>query len=174
VDKFNKISINPLYIFCLTCLLTFILMNYHVINHELPEHINKGKSNDLVIQIKYKHEIPVTYYLNQFNINKIEEILNKPRNRIINGTKYSINDKGVYSSEPMSAEDKISLNILIDLNSATLNDLVSLPGIGINTAENIINYRSKNGNFTNTGDLQKVYGIGVKKYYRIKKLITIE
>lgn len=149
-------------------------MNYHVINHELPEHVNKGKSKDLVIQIKYKDEFPVTYHLNQYNINKIEEILNIPKNQIINGTKYSINDKGDYFSEPISAEDKMSLNILIDLNSATLNDLVSLPGIGIKTAENIINYRSKNGNFTNTGDLQKVYGIGIKKYYRIKDFITIE
>jgi comEA protein len=62
----------------------------------------------------------------------------------------------------------------ININSADIELLKSIPGIGIKTASNIISYRNKVGNFNNVDDLLEVKGIGKKKLANIKKYIYIE
>jgi competence protein ComEA len=67
----------------------------------------------------------------------------------------------------------VTRQILINVNSATEAELCSLPGIGKKTAQAIIAYRKKHGNFTSKNDLIKVKGIGKSKLEKIKKLIKI-
>ena len=68
---------------------------------------------------------------------------------------------------------KISEDILISINSADLNQLSSLPGIGIKTAEKIIEYRNNNGSFNSLEELMNVKGIGKSKFNKIKEYITL-
>ncbi len=49
-----------------------------------------------------------------------------------------------------------------------------LPGIGKKTADAIIEYRTKNGNFTAVDDIAKVKGIGAKKLEKIKQYLVLE
>jgi len=51
--------------------------------------------------------------------------------------------------------------------------LDSLPGIGVITAQKIIDYRTINGAFKKIEDIKKVGGIGAKKYADIASKITI-
>lgn len=62
----------------------------------------------------------------------------------------------------------------ININKAGLNELTQLPGIGIKTAEKIIEYRNAKGRFKTPDELIEVKGIGEKKLEKIKKLIFIE
>jgi competence protein ComEA len=62
----------------------------------------------------------------------------------------------------------------IDLNSATIQELVQLKGIGEKYAERIIEYREKNGKFEKVDDLMNVKGIGQKKFDSIKDLVSVE
>lgn len=62
---------------------------------------------------------------------------------------------------------------VIDLNSATIEDIIKIPGIGKVTAKNIIEYREKNGPFNSLEDLLKVKGIGPKKLEQIKPYVTL-
>ncbi len=71
--------------------------------------------------------------------------------------------KGKVLTEPMAAEKKKVLSIPININSATLGDLDTLPGIGPKTAQSIITYREKNGSFKSEQELLNVPGIGRKK-----------
>ena len=66
-----------------------------------------------------------------------------------------------------------TISELININTATLIELDSLPGIGYSTASNIIEYRNTNGLFRAKEDIKLVNGIGDVIYEQIKDLITI-
>ncbi|MCD4796298.1 MAG: ComEA family DNA-binding protein [Candidatus Cloacimonetes bacterium] len=61
----------------------------------------------------------------------------------------------------------------ININTASLSELISLPGIGEKRAQKIISYREKAGNFKNKEDIKKVKGIGEAIYSKIKDIIKI-
>ncbi len=61
----------------------------------------------------------------------------------------------------------------VNLNTATAEQLESLPGVGPATAQAIIAWRSAHGRFTTVEELQEVDGIGPKTFARLKPLVTI-
>ncbi len=63
---------------------------------------------------------------------------------------------------------------LININTATLEQLQALPKVGTVTAQRIIEYRTKNGLFTRIEDIQKVSGIGDATYATLAPLITVK
>lgn len=62
---------------------------------------------------------------------------------------------------------------LVNINSAGIKQLVTLPRIGEKIAQRIIDFRKKHGKFKRIQDLMKVKGIGEKMFTRLKKLITV-
>ncbi len=61
----------------------------------------------------------------------------------------------------------------IALNSATLEQLERLPGVGPSMAARILAYRQQSGGFSKTEDLTLVTGIGPKKYAKIAPFVTL-
>ena len=62
----------------------------------------------------------------------------------------------------------------ININTATLNELLSLSGVGESTAEKIIEYRKENGRFKTIEEIKNVSGIGNLKYESIKDYICVQ
>lgn len=73
--------------------------------------------------------------------------------------------------EPANSEDKPIK--LVNINSATEAELMTLSGIGESKAKAIIAYRKENGNFQNISDITKVSGISDKIYEKLKDYITV-
>ena len=63
---------------------------------------------------------------------------------------------------------------IINLNTATKAELLSLSGIGESRAEAIIAYRETNGGFRKIEDLKKVDGIKEGIFQKIREQITVE
>jgi competence protein ComEA len=61
---------------------------------------------------------------------------------------------------------------LIDINTADLDELDTLPGIGPVTAQKIIDYREANGGFSDIEAILNVKGIGEVTFEEIRELIT--
>lgn len=61
----------------------------------------------------------------------------------------------------------------INLNTATAEQLSSLPGVGAKKAQAIVEYRTKMGKFKSVEDLTKVKGIGDKMLAKLRDLAEI-
>ena len=65
-------------------------------------------------------------------------------------------------------------NVMVNINTANVEELQKLPGIGEGTAQKIIAYRKEQGKFTNIEDIQNVSGIGTSKFDKIKNNICVK
>jgi competence protein ComEA len=62
---------------------------------------------------------------------------------------------------------------IVNLNTATVSQLATLPGIGETAAQRIVEYRDKNGGFKKVEELMNVKGIGEKSFLKLKPLVTL-
>ena len=72
-----------------------------------------------------------------------------------------------------SATSSASASAPVNLNTASVAQLETLPGIGKATAERILEYRQKNGSFKKVEDLMNVRGVGEKSFLKLKPLVTV-
>jgi competence protein ComEA len=61
----------------------------------------------------------------------------------------------------------------VNLNTATVDQLAELPGIGRAVAQRIVEYREKNGSFKKVEELMNVRGIGEKSFLKLTPLVTV-
>ena len=112
------------------------------------------------INLAYVLEDGVKIYIPNKKEKITEYIIESNGNNVIQeGNKTSNTEKG--------DSDKVNIN------TATQEELDSLPGIGPSTAQKIINYREENGLFKKIEDIQNVKGIGDSKYSDVKDKITV-
>ena len=69
--------------------------------------------------------------------------------------------------------ENIQNNTGLDLNTATLEQLMLLPGIGESLGQRIIDYRAEHNGFSSVDELKQVSGIGEKKFADIKPYVRV-
>ncbi|MBM6726102.1 ComEA family DNA-binding protein [Megamonas funiformis] len=83
----------------------------------------------------------------------------------VNNSNEQVNDTNSNSPNNNSSSN------LININTATKEDLDTLPGIGPATAQKIIDYRQEHGNFSSIEDIKNVKGIGEAKFNKMQDKI---
>ncbi|MFI9454486.1 ComEA family DNA-binding protein, partial [Amycolatopsis sp. NPDC052450] len=61
----------------------------------------------------------------------------------------------------------------LDLNTATAEQLDTLPGVGEVMAKRIVDWRSGHGGFTSVEQLREVEGIGESKIRKVRELVSV-
>ena len=77
------------------------------------------------------------------------------------------------SQDPPDVDQAAQTVFPININTASKEILMQLPGIGEVKAQAIIDYRNQNGPFTSLEQIQEVSGIGPATFDKLKELITI-
>ncbi len=86
-------------------------------------------------------------------------------------------DAGTDAAAPevnATPDDLTAQTVLVNLNTASEQELTTLPGIGPVTAKRIIRYREDHGPFRKADQLMQVKSIGEKKFEHIRQFITVE
>ena len=63
---------------------------------------------------------------------------------------------------------------LLNINTASTEELQTLPNIGVATAQRIVDYRTQHGNFASVDALQNVKGIGAKTLEKLRPFVDVE
>ena len=74
---------------------------------------------------------------------------------------------------PALAAAKPAPTAKVNLNTATVEQLTTLPGVGPGLAARIVEYRQKSGRFGSPQELMNVRGIGEKNFQKIEAWLTV-
>lgn len=83
-------------------------------------------------------------------------------------------DKAYISENNTSNKSEINNDNKININTADLSELDSLPGFGQVTAQKIIEYRQEHTKFNSIEELMNIKGIGEKKFNNVKDYIYVQ
>ncbi len=86
----------------------------------------------------------------------------------------AVQDGITHGNQPNQSNESATPTGLINLNTASLEQLDSLPQIGPVMAQRIIDYRDSHGSFKTIEEITQVSGIGDSTFNKIKDLITVE
>lgn len=82
-------------------------------------------------------------------------------------------DAEISVPDPVRALDEPEGSDLVDINTASAEELCTLPSVGEVLAGRIIEYREQYGEFREIEDIMRVYGIGEGVFTKIKDHITV-
>ena len=124
--------------------------------------LSKKVSSEMVIYIPKKEEVIKT--TTNTTVTKDQEIPNDAVASDNNNPNSSISK----DNNPQTPN-----RTLVNINTAAIQELTTLSGIGDAKAQDIIDYRTLNGNFKTIEDIKNVSGIGEALYAKIKDYITV-
>lgn len=130
------------------------------------------RANTTVINLSKKiiDEMVIIIYSNEEveDFKKTKELEKEVINKCIQKDENAIvNDACINTNEVATINGKVSIN------NATIEELMTLPGIGEAKAKEIIEYRNNNNGFSNLEQLMEISGIGESIFAKIKDYITL-
>ena len=132
---------------------------------------------DIVVEIKGEVKSPGIYTLPKDT--RVQDLITVAGGLTVNADTSSINlasklSDGMVVVIPKSGSDTSSKTQgKININTATVEELCTLSGIGTSLAQKIVDYRTQNGPFSSIEDIKNVPGIGDALFNKIKDNITI-
>ena len=114
-----------------------------------------------------------TYTINMTKVLDDGDVVVMYKDEKLEGLNYKVNEIVNDKSTDEYITNEIWESSKISINSATKEELMSLPSIGEAKASAIIEYRTKNGLFKKLEDIKNVKGIGNALYEKIKDYINI-
>lgn len=131
--------------------------------------LSKKIKNEMVIYIYTKEEVNKLYEEEKSNDKDV--ICNNIKNDAY--VDYTNPKENIDTSDQMINDEEI-INDKININTADISMLSTLPNIGESKAKAIISKRNEKGKFNSIEEIKEVSGIGEATYEKIKDYITVE
>lgn len=128
------------------------------------------KTIDMLAEIKGEVNQPGTYLIGEEET--LKSLIEKAKGLTEQADMSCLSEMMIIEHDSIIVIPKKTSKDKISLNSATAEQLMSLPGIGETKAEAIIAYR-KNQTFKSLDEIMEVKGIGLKMFEKIKDLICL-
>jgi len=131
-------------------------------------------TNNINLSKKVKNEMVVIIYKKEEVVSN-EVITPECNCNDVDISACTDNDASIIISneEEVTASSEVQ-NSKININTASIDELTTLPGIGKAKAEAIITYRNQNNGFKTIEDIKNVSGIGDATYEKFKELIMVQ
>ena len=131
---------------------------------------------DIVVEAKGEVKHPGIYTLPKDT--RVQDLINLAGGFTVDADTSSINlasklSDGIVVNVPAKHSNASNSETKININTATVTELCSLPGIGEAIATRIVDYRTINGYFSSIEEIKNVSGIGDALFEKIKDNITI-
>lgn len=153
---------------------------------EISEILEESLSEVIMVDIKGAVRVPGVYEMNAKDrvidvINRAEGMMDNAESKGVNFAQ-KVEDQMViyipeigeeYESLVQTIESSAEESILVNINEADKNRLMTLNGIGTSKADSIIRYRDEHGFFKTIDDIKNVSGIGNATFENLKEMITI-
>ncbi|MDR3353527.1 MAG: helix-hairpin-helix domain-containing protein [Synergistaceae bacterium] len=78
------------------------------------------------------------------------------------------------AARPAASSKQAGASARININRATADEMLALPGIGPKLSQAIVSYREQNGPFATPEGLMEVRGIGAKRFESLKDLVSVK
>lgn len=139
--------------------------------------LSKRLEDEMVIIIYSKDDINRIMledaYL-EFSQTEIDQYLKDTYDELIRETlKIFVESNVVFDDVLENNEDEYLGEVLININTASIDELVLIPYIGTEKAKDIIEYRDENGFFESIEDIMNVSGIGEATFEKLKDSIMV-
>jgi competence protein ComEA len=168
-------------IFLILAIIPFIIFfSNSFLNYEIPILANQY-DNALTVEIRDKDTDKGIYFIaSSTTANQLLQhagIAIEAENNFVlkNGMKLTVDSKskkGILLAE-IDNSRRLALGMTIDLNRATVDDLLLIPGIGEITAQKILKLRNEKVRFKNVEELMEIDGIKEKKLAKLKQYLYL-
>ncbi|MEG0330248.1 MAG: ComEA family DNA-binding protein [Longicatena sp.] len=151
-----------LIVFLFLCIMFY--GRYEVVN------LTKFQSSKKSIEVKGEVKKPGVYQVDKHATSS--EVIKEAQGVLPSGDTSQINTTLDLPNNSVLVIQKKTSKTKVSLNSATLEELDSLPGVGVSVATRIIDYRNQQP-FQTIEEIQEVKGIGAKMFEKLKDLIAL-
>lgn len=130
------------------------------------------KKNQVVVDVKGEIAFPGLYSVDEGSL--LIDVVNLAGGFLKNADVRNINLASIVENNQMIIIPSVSITSnLVNINTASVEELMTLPKIGKTKAENISNYRKSIGKFTSIEQLKNVEGLSDSIFEEIKTMVTL-
>ena len=137
-----------------------------------PMNWDKEKTHQESISISIQGEVEEDVILHMEPYSTLEDALNEVK-LTENADLTSLNRLTILKDGDVIVIPKQTTSSKISINTATKEELMSVKGIGAKKAQDIVDYREKNGLFQSLEDLMNVPGIKEKTFEKVKDQLSL-
>jgi competence ComEA-like helix-hairpin-helix protein len=169
-------------IFLFLAIITFISFFYHsFFDYKTPDYADQSSTNLPIIVVLKNVNRGVYFMAPQSTFHQLMQSIGihsvTYKDFVLkSGTRIEISSDSDNRVKTLKIDnvDRLALEMPININQATEENLILIPGIGEKTAQNILEYRKKIGRFNTMEELTQIKGIKAKKLMKLRRYLYLE